>query len=420
MTTTDGAQPVPWRLQLAVYGIGVFSTSMFYMAAVVVPLWVAMLSSSPFLVGVVLSARHFLPLFLSIHGGALIDRLGGRRMMFFFAFVGIAIPLFYPALPFVWAVLGLQMIAGLSDSMGWLGAQALIGKHMRGGTTYTGRLSFSVRFGHFVAPPAIGVVWDTLGPFWAFMGLSMWGFGMLTCAWLLPPAQAADGDGAPAPRQTRVRIRARDVLPRRADYLDAFRLLTVPAIALVVMAGMLSHVGASVQSTFYVVYLGGIGFSGTTIGLLLSASSVAAAVGALLARRMTRLIKPYWLMLGAILTGIIAISITPLLGAFTLLAAAAALRGACNGVSQPLVISTVLRAAGPSVQGKAVGMRGTLNRVASITAPLLMGALAEFYGLETSFYIIGAVAVVLTAMLALHVARSPALRAENRIAMDPD
>ena len=133
---------------------------------------------------------------------------------------------------------------------------------------------------------------------------------------------------------------------------------------------------------------------------------------------MSRLIKPYWLMLGAILTGIVAIAITPLLGALYLLVAAAALRGGCNGVSQPLVISTVLRAAEPSVQGKAVGMRGTLNRVASITAPLMMGALAEFVGLEASFYIVGAVAAVLTAMLALHVQRSPTLRAANRTAMD--
>ena len=96
------AEGVPWRLQLAVYGIGLFSTTMFYMAAVVVPLWLVTLESSPFLIGLVLGSRHFLPLFLSIHGGALIDRIGGRRVMMFFALVGMAVPLAYPVLPFVW------------------------------------------------------------------------------------------------------------------------------------------------------------------------------------------------------------------------------------------------------------------------------------------------------------------------------
>ena len=37
MTTAANEERVPWRLQCAVYGIGLFSTSMFYMAAVVVP-----------------------------------------------------------------------------------------------------------------------------------------------------------------------------------------------------------------------------------------------------------------------------------------------------------------------------------------------------------------------------------------------
>ncbi len=404
---------VPWLLQGAVYGIGMFSTSMFLMASVVVPLWVVSLESSPLLVGLVLGSRHFLPLFLSIHGGALMDRLGARRVMLFFACVGIVVPLLFPVLPWIWAVLALQMVAGLSDSMGWLGAQILIGQHMRGSPKYTGRLSFSVRFGHLVAPATIGMVWDGFGSSWAFVGLSVWGLGTLVCAWLLPPGVRM-GDGEPAARQQE-RIGIRDVLPRPVDYIDAFRLLSVPAIALVVMASMLSHVGSSVQSTFYVVYLGGIGFSGTEIGLLLSAASVAAAVGALMAGRMARLVKPYWLIMGTILTGVLAVSLTPLLGVFFLLMAATAVRGGANGVSQPMVISTILRSAGPATQGKAAGLRGTANRTASIIAPVFMGGLAEIVGIENSFYVVGAIVTVLMGALAVHVIRSPELSESNRI-----
>lgn len=413
MTTAANQERVPWRLQCAVYGVGLFSTSMFYMAAVVVPLWVLLLESSPLLVGMVLGARHVLPLFLSIHGGSLMDRLGGRRVLIFFAVLGIVIPLLYPALPWLGAVLALQMIAGLSDSMGWLGAQTLIGQHMRGSTLYTGRLSFSVRFGHFVAPPAIGAVWDAFGPLWAFMGLSVWGFGMLCCALMLPAQPKADSAPAAPPRP---RVTLRDLLPRRGDYFDAFRLLAMPTIALVVMVSMLHHVGSSMQSTFFVVYLGGIGFSGTEIGLLLSAYSVAAALGALIAGRTARWVRPYWLMMGAVLAGVLSLAITPLLGGMVLLMLAAALRGVSNGVSQPMLISTVLRAAGPDIQGRAVGMRGTANRVASIAAPVVMGGLAELAGIEASFYIVGFIVTVLMGLLVLHVVRSPELSASNRIA----
>lgn len=402
--------PVPWRLQIAVYGIGLFSTSMFYMSAVVVPLWVASLESSPFLVGMVLGARHFLPLFLSIHGGALMDRLGGRRVMVFFAVVGVVTPMLFPLMPWIGAVLVLQMIAGLVDSMGWLGAQTLIGQHMRGSTVYTGRLSFTCRFGHLIAPPAIGWIWDSLGPSWAFVALGIWGIGTLACSLMLPPAERKSVE-----TEQDDRVRTADLLPRFADYAEAFRLLAVPAIALVVMASMLSHVGASVHSSFYVVYLGEQGISGTEIGLLLSVSSVAAAGGALIAAWTARHIKPYWLMLGAILTSVLAVAVTPALGLLSLLMVASAVRGAANGVTQPMVISTVLRAVGPELRGKAAGIRGTANRMASIAAPVVMGGVAEMVGIEASFYVVGMIATLLMVALALHVIRSPGLSASNRI-----
>ena len=72
---------VPWRIQGAVYGIGLFSTSIFHIGAVIVPLYAATMTSSPLMFGLVFSAAHFLPLFLSIHTGALMDRLGARRVM---------------------------------------------------------------------------------------------------------------------------------------------------------------------------------------------------------------------------------------------------------------------------------------------------------------------------------------------------
>lgn len=407
---TAPSDTVPWRLQIAVYGIGLFSTSMFYMASVVVPLWVASIESSPFLVGVVLSARHFLPLFLSIHGGALMDRLGGRRVMIFFAVVGVVIPLLFPVMPWIWAVLVLQMLAGLADSMGWLGAQTLIGQHMKGSTVYTGRLSFTCRFGHLVAPPAIGWIWDVFGPIWAFIGLSLWGLGTLVCGFMLP---AAEPD-RPQDTSPRVRLRLADMLPRPIDYIDAFRLLRLPAIALVVMASMLSHVGSSVQSTFYVVYLEK-SFSAAEIGLLFSVASIAAALGALAANWTAQRIRPYWMIMGTILSGVLAIALTPLFGFLSLLMIAASVRGAANGMSQPMVISSVLKVAGPAMQGKAAGIRGTMNRVASIVAPMAMGAMAEFIGMEASFFVVGAIVTILMAALVVHVLRSAELTASNRL-----
>ena len=73
----EGAEvKIPLRTQLAVYGSGMFANSMSNISGLIVPLWVSSFGASATLVGLVFGARHILPLLLSIHGGALMDRLG--------------------------------------------------------------------------------------------------------------------------------------------------------------------------------------------------------------------------------------------------------------------------------------------------------------------------------------------------------
>ena len=102
--STPPPAEVPWRIQGAVYGIGLFSTSIFHIGAVIIPLYAATMTSSPLMFGLVFSAAHFLPLFLSIHTGALMDRLGARRVMLVCTTIGAIMPLLYPVAPWIWAL----------------------------------------------------------------------------------------------------------------------------------------------------------------------------------------------------------------------------------------------------------------------------------------------------------------------------
>ena len=90
---------IPLRIQAAVYGSALFSNTMPNMVWVALPLWVLTLDVSPFLIGVALGSRHVGPVLFAIHGGALMDRLGTRRVMLVFAFIGAAVPLRASASP---------------------------------------------------------------------------------------------------------------------------------------------------------------------------------------------------------------------------------------------------------------------------------------------------------------------------------
>ncbi len=402
---------VPLRTQLAVYGVGTFSTTMHFMAITIVPLWVVGLELSPFVLGIVLGCRPFLSLFLSIHIGALMDRMGGRRVMLFFAILGTLAPLLYPLAPHAVAIILLQMIWGLADSMGWLGAQTLIGQLMQGRTLYASRLSVISRAGNVIGPPVVGAVWDLAGPWGAFGLAGLWGVGAIISAWMLPRTAGMPPTGEPA---TEAGAGLRALMPNMSDYVSTFRLLAVPTIAITAAIGMMTHLGNNIQSSFYVVWLNDIGIPGTLIGILLSLASVAAGVGPLLAAPLSRWISPYWLLWIVVLGAILLIVITPMLGTFLVISIVLCIRSLFNGVHQPLVITLMLCTAGPGDQGKVIGLRATANRVTSIAAPVLMGAIAEVVGIENSFYILGVIATVTMLGILLWMTRHPEIHENAR------
>lgn len=402
-STGDDARHVPWRTQIAVYGVGLFTTSVFHIASVIIPLYVYTMQPSPFLFGLVFAAAHFLPLLFSIHAGALMDRLGARRVMLFCTAAASLLPLFYPLTPGIWALIFLQLFLGLFESMGWIGAQTMIGQYMHGRTTYAGRLSFTIRFGQLAAPPMAGITWDFAGVWGAFILMSIWACGSLFCALLLPVQTLQ----TTTPHDTKATQKLRNLMPSWSDYRLAFGLMAAPSVAIIVALGALMHMGNSVQSSFYVAWLTDMGITGTAVGLLSPAGAIGAALFSLLTARLTRYVSGFWIVLVSLWLGILLVCATPLFGTYFLLQIAMFFRSGMNGLAQPLVITLVLRGAGKANQGKAVGLRGTANRLASIVAPLGMGAIGEWVGVRDAFFVVGGLASLAMISMTLYLWRHP-------------
>lgn len=393
---------IPLGVQCAVYATGTFANSTTGVVSVILPLWAMSMGASPFIIGIILGARHFLTALLSIHGGALMDRIGTRRVLVWFGAVAAISPILFPAMPWIWAAVVLQMINGLASNYGWIGAQAQIGEVMKGDPVHAGRFSFSLRFGQLAAPPLAGLAWDLGGPWAGFGLLALWGTGLFVSSLALPRSAGSEGTGP---------VRARDLVPRLSDYIDAFRLMAAPAILLVVMVTVLRMAGLGMEGSFYVVYLEGVGYTGTTIGLLMGAAGFLGFAGSLAAGPLTRVMPAYWLLILSVASMILFIAVTPLVaGMFLLLLIASAMRGGAMGLSQPLMISIMARATGGKNQGKSAGLRTTANRLSSMLIPVVMGAVVELVGIEASFYILGGVLIGLMGLVGLHVNRSPEFR----------
>lgn len=396
----EGEIAIPLGTQIAVYATGTFGNTVNNVVTVLLPLWSIHLGASPLMIGVILGSRHLLTMVFSIHGGAMMDRLGTRRVLLWFAAIGAVTPFLFPIMPWLWAVVVLQMLGGISSSFAWMGAQALVGQIMRGSPLYAGRLSFTLRIGHLAAPLAAGISWDVFGPWGGFTVLGVWGMGVLLASLALPK---------PVETGTRKKLAAADLMPRLSDYTGAMRMMAVPAIALVVMASTMRMSGQGMHGSFYVVYLEGINLTGTLIGVILSVGSLTGFVGTVSVVPLVRRFSGHWLLIGAVAGGVLSITVTPLLGSvFLALLLMSAARGGAMGLAQPLMITILARASGRD-QGKGVGIRTTANRLVSFAVPIIMGAVVEVVGLENSFFVIGGVLMALCGAVAAYVHRTPEL-----------
>jgi len=227
-----------------------------------------------------------------------------------------------------------------------------------------------------------------------------------------PEAPIAMGDGRNPGR--RARLRVVDVLPRLPDYVRCFALIAIPAVATTMAIHFLRTATNGVQSSIYVVYLKGIGLTGTSIGVLFAAIEITSGLGSLFAGRAMRLGDPQRPMLSGTVASILLICVTPILGGiFALLLAAQAARGWLQGVVQPMMFSVQAKAVGPHRQGTVVGLRQTMNRLAAIVIPPLVGGIADHWGAGQSFVILGAVLIVLCGPVTL-ITRRAARMATNQ------
>jgi len=377
------ARPPGLSNPMPIYIVGLFGMGYTDFYIFLIPLYGLSLGMSASQVGMLVGGRSLLAVFLSIHIGVLMDKFGTRRVTLFFVWSAIALAPVFPLLPWFWPLLLLQIVNGGALSFAWSGAQTLIAQLAEGEAEYIGRFSFYARIGTTAAPIVAGLAWDFGGAWPSYILGALWGV-VLTVALLRAPE--AKERAAPAS----ARVRLRDMLPRLSDYASCFALMAIPAVATTMAIIFLRTATQGVQSSLYIVYLHGIGLVGTTIGLLFAAVEIFSGLGSLFAGRAMRLGDPQKTMLSGTVVSIVLICVTPFLGGiYALLLAANVVRGWLQGVVQPMMFSVQAKAVGPYRQGAVVGLRQTMNRLAAIIIPPVMGVIADGWGTTTSFVVLG-------------------------------
>src|SRR5262245_43905853 len=355
------------REKCATLGTGLFSNGVWDMLTVAVPLHGLAVGLNAAEIGLVVAARSVLPTALSIHGGIVMDELGTRRVLLWVAAATATLPLLYPVLNWFSVLAGLQLLLGLASNLAMGASQTWSLQTSHGDTADLARFSLVTRIGTFLGPVLVGVAWDVLGPWAAFAFISLWGAGAVAFAAYGKPDDAGAANSTP-PRPGRSTTGA--LLPSWKLHRQAIGLAAIPAVAFVLAVSFLRNTPGAVQGSLYVVYLADIGWSGTMIGALVALAEFSGMFGSMLAAPVERRVRTDRLVIACVGVSIVAISITPLIGqALILLVAAAALRGAAQGMGQPLMYSILGRAVPANMQGAGVGLRHAVTRFASMLIP---------------------------------------------------
>ncbi|MEK9683912.1 MAG: MFS transporter [Rhodospirillaceae bacterium] len=407
-------QEFPWRLQLPIYATGFFNGNIYFMTGILMPLWAIFLvgPEEPFLIGLIVASRQIGPVLFSIHGGTLMDRFGARRIMLVLGMLGALTMAAFPHFPMISAVLFLQILNGFAESTCWIGSQTLVGNLLKGNPVYTGRLSFFLRCGGFLGPTLSGYFWQSFGAEAGFYFMASWIFLGWFSSYLVPKGSRSYHADTP----TVAKVKLGDVIPRSRDYIETFRLALIPAVGLMAACTLVRQTGSVMQVSFYPVWLNQIGVTAFDIGFMVGFSHIISAGSSLSVASYTRWISEHWLLIVTIGLSVLFITVTPMLSVqsvsisipnqisgfplpiidkiYLWLLGIICLRGFVQGINMPLMMSLSMRAVGKDQQGKVAALRVTLNRLGTVIFPVVMGAIAEVFGLEVSFYAVGGLGIL--------------------------
>ena len=356
-------------------------------------------------IGSLVGARSLLSLFLSIHGGALMDRFGTRRITLIFTGTVIICGPLFPLLSTFWALFTLQVISGFAISLGWSGAQTLIARVAEGDAEYIGRFSTFARVGTTIAPIFAGFLFDLGGAWLAYGFGTFWAVGAVYALWRAPEPNPPSATSKYVPK-----FRLMDIMPKISDYSATFALMAIPAVAFTAVAMLVRNSTYGIQTTVYVTYAQDAGLTATKIGLLFAAIEMAGAVGSWYSGRIMRRFDPIRVLVVTTFITVSLVSATPLLGGlgsttwsiFGFLLICQLARGMTQGVSQPILFSVQAISVTKDQQGTVVGLRQTMNRFGGIIIPPLIGFTSDIYGREESFYIVGGGLLIMLLALAIY------------------
>ncbi|MDB5765173.1 MAG: transporter [Herminiimonas sp.] len=338
-------------------------------------LYALSLHASEFTIGTLIALFALFPMVFAVPMGRLIDRIGVKKPMLCGCIsicAGCAIPSLVGGLPVLYLAV---ILIGTGFMAIHIGSQQAVGAmstmEMRSANFSWLALGFSIS--GFCGPVIAGFIIDharfAIG-YAVCGGFALVASGLMACSSL-----------------NRVKPLQHDNKNMSGGTLD---LLRDPEMRRIYFIGILLASAWDLFTFVTPIHGSRLGFSASTIGLILGAFSAATFTVRLAMPRIARRYTEWQVLTAALILAVISYALFPFMRHPFSLMAVAAMLGLALGSSQPNVLALLHHAAPPGRGGEAIGIRATIGNASQVILPIAFGAAGAALGLFTVFWGIGA------------------------------
>jgi MFS family permease len=330
--------------------------------------------AGPLQIGILFALHGLFPLLLAIYAGRIADRFN-NKVLVYWGIAGYSLSL---SIPYVWpgltALYFSAAIGGFTSMLFVLAFQNLVGvlSTPQTRTRLYSWYALGESFGHGMGPIFTGLCIDNFSTTHTFLIVAMFSALWLPVALFyrrhFPAAKPVDAKTAGARRSSR-------------------DLLAIPAMRMALITNGVIMIGFDLFNLYIPVYGRSLGFSATTIGLIIGAYGLAAFITRVLLPSATARWGETRVLTVALAVPACAFALIPLTGNVWLLAPLAFIIGLGIGCGQPLSMVLAFNAAPEGRSAEAIAMRLAVSYGAHVFLPPLFGAVGTMLGLAPVFWI---------------------------------
>lgn len=352
------------------------------MSWLVVPLYAYSQGLSNAEIGALFAAPVLVQAPLNLAGGAYTDRIGGRRIMLGSCWATVATGLWFIAAEGFWMLMAGQVGMVLSRAAFWPATWAMASELPGGRVIQLGRLNAVTNLGQITGTGLCGFLlagagYDATFGTLAAVGLIAFFAGLGTA-------------------RTQVRPH-----PGRHVLAGFGPLLRQRIIQYSMLCAYLSALPFSLSISFYPLLLAHFGYGEEASGVLVAMRAVGAIAAGLVAARFVRTGPETLWPVACGLAVAAAVGLMPAVNHVAPIGLWMLIVGFGSGAMTLYFQVTISEASRPGERGSALALGGLGWSVSHLSTPLLMGFLADRYGIVTGFYVLGLLALACALAVAL-------------------